>query len=126
LSIDIAVVVRDPETRLPLTSLSFDILLALADEPRHGYGIIKEIERESGGRFRPSAGSLYAALDRLLGDDLIVERDFDEGVDPRRRYYALTPFGRDVLRAESERLARAVAAAARKKVIRKGARTSEG
>jgi DNA-binding PadR family transcriptional regulator len=117
---------RDPGTRLPLTSLSFEILLALADEPRHGYGIIKEIERESGGRFRPSAGSLYAALDRLLGDDLIVERDFDEGADPRRRYYALTPFGRDVLRAESERLARAVAAAARKKVIRKGARTSEG
>jgi DNA-binding PadR family transcriptional regulator len=124
---------RRAEDELPLTSLSFSILLALADGDQHGYGIMKSIELESGPRFRPSAGSLYAALDRLLGDELIAESPgrTDRGDDPRRRYYALTSFGRAVLRAEAERLARAVSSASRKKLLkspiagRKVARTSE-
>ncbi|HKG95462.1 MAG TPA: PadR family transcriptional regulator [Gemmatimonadaceae bacterium] len=99
----------DPESLLPLTPLSFHVLVALGDAERHGYGIIKEIEARSDGRIRPGAGTLYAAVQRLQDDGVIEECDGPAGAreaDARRRYYRLTAFGRRVARAEALRLAR--------------------
>jgi DNA-binding PadR family transcriptional regulator len=80
---------------------TFLILTAL-DTPRHGYGILQEVELLSGGRVRLRAGTLYAALDRLLADEL-VEASGEEVVDGRlRRYYRLTDRGAQVLSAEVE------------------------
>ena len=94
--------------KLPLTPLSLAVLLVLADEPRHGYAIIKALEAETEGRIVPGAGTLYAALQRMVDDGLITERSraLADGDDQRRRYYSLTAFGRDVARAELLRLAR--------------------
>jgi DNA-binding PadR family transcriptional regulator len=85
----------------PLKSADFHILLTLADGPRHGYGIMKEAERESGGGIRLEIGSLYRLLGRLLAEGLIEDADGDE----RRRYYRISRLGRRVLKTEAERLA---------------------
>jgi len=82
---------------------SFFVLTALADGPRHGYGVIQEVERLSEGRTRLRAGTLYAAFDRLSAEGLI-ELANEELVDGRlRRNYRLTLSGRTVLSAESRR-----------------------
>ena len=86
---------------------TYYILAALLDGPLHGYAIIKRAEELSGGRVRPAAGTLYAALDRLAGEGL-VETVRQETVNGRaRRYYALTREGATALRAEARRMARA-------------------
>ncbi len=91
------------------------LLTALADAPRHGYALIQEIAAISGGRVRMRAGTLYGALDRLLGQGLI-RVESEEVVDGRaRRTYALSDSGRAVLAAEAERL-RAVAAEAERRL----------
>ena len=99
----------DVERLLPLTPLSLAILLGLAEGARHGYAIMKEVERQTEGRLTPGAGSLYAALQRLQDDGLIADAapgpDADPG-DARRRYYVLTERGRDVARADLLRMAR--------------------
>jgi DNA-binding PadR family transcriptional regulator len=96
----------------PLTPLTYQILLSLADEPRHGYGIIKEIEEREGAASAPSTGALYLALQRMEREGLIDDADApEEGSDARRRYYALTPAGRRLAEAESARLAGLVSAA---------------
>jgi|SRR5579883_1861449 DNA-binding PadR family transcriptional regulator len=84
-----------------LKPADFHILLCLADAPLHGYGIMKEVERESSGAVRLEIGSLYRLLDRLLNQGLIEEADSDE----RRKYYRITRLGRRNLKAEAERLA---------------------
>jgi DNA-binding PadR family transcriptional regulator len=99
--------------RLPLTPLSFQILVALADRARHGYGIIKEIEEAAGERFSSSTGTLYLAIERLEQEGLIEE----ESSDPRRRFYRLTSTGRDVAAAETRRLATLLGAARGKKLV---------
>jgi DNA-binding PadR family transcriptional regulator len=82
---------------------SFFVLTALADRPRHGYGVIQEVERLSDGRTRLRAGTLYAAFDRLSSEGLIEVAN-EEVVDGRlRRYYRLTESGREVLSVESRR-----------------------
>jgi DNA-binding PadR family transcriptional regulator len=101
--------------------LTFEILLALADEARHGYGIIKEIETRSGPSAAPSTGALYLALRRMQGDGLIEEADQAAGEDARRKYYRLTVKGRDHAEAESHRLASLVASAREKKLLVGGA-----
>jgi DNA-binding PadR family transcriptional regulator len=79
------------------------MLTALADQPRHGYGVIREVERLSDGKVRLRAGTLYAALDRL-GDEGLVEVANEEIVDGRfRRYYRLTESGSAMLSSESRR-----------------------
>jgi DNA-binding PadR family transcriptional regulator len=101
----------DPERFLPLTPLSLALLLVLADGPRHGYAIMKEVERETGGRLSPGAGSLYAALQRLQDDGLIATAPAGaegEPGDTRRRYYVLADRGRAVARAELLRMARVI------------------
>ncbi|WNI24979.1 PadR family transcriptional regulator [Streptomyces sp. ITFR-16] len=81
------------------------LLTALADEPRHGYAIAREVEKISGGRVRMRTGTLYGALERLLSEGLI-EVHAEEVVDSRlRRTYALTATGRQSLAAEAQRIA---------------------
>ena|SRR6266542_5754964 len=97
-----------PEKLLPLPLATFHILLAVADEDRHGYGIIRDIELRTEGKLRLSPGTLYRSLQRMVEQGLIVETDerpAPEFDDERRRYYRITPFGRRVARAEAERLA---------------------
>ena len=110
----------DPRSFLPLTPLAFQVLLALADEERHGYGIIREVEARTDGLIRLRSGSLYTLLQRLLDEDLIVESDerpAPEKDDERRRYYKVTDLGRGVLAAEARRLESAVSEARRKHVL---------
>lgn len=110
---------KDQPTPTPLTYL---ILLALADAPRHGYGIIKEIEERQGTASAPSTGALYLALQRMEGDGLIEDAPAPAGGegDPRRRYYCLTRAGLRAAEAESARLVRLVAAAREKKLLARG------
>ena len=105
-----------------ITSLTYQILLALADDDRHGYAIIKESEEREGEEAAPSTGALYLALQRMEREGLIGEAGapMEEG-DARRRYYRITSRGRSLARAESVRLASLVGAARRKKLLPEGA-----
>jgi DNA-binding PadR family transcriptional regulator len=99
---------REAQGFLPLPAATFHILLALADEDRHGYAIIQDVARRTGGSIRLSAGTLYRSIQRMLEDGLIVEpreRPAPEDDDERRRYYRITPLGEAVARAEARRLA---------------------
>ena len=101
----------DPLALLPLPLATFHILLSLADEDRHGYGIILEVAARTGGELRLSAGTLYRSIQRMLEDGLLVEvreRPAPDQDDERRRYYRITPFGAAVARAEARRLAELV------------------
>ena len=108
----------DPEDLLPLTPVALNVLLALADGERHGYGIMLEVRERTGGRVRLGPGTLYGAIKRLKEGGVIEERQRpDTGEvpdDERRRYYHLTCFGGEVLAAEVERLDGLVRAARRK------------
>lgn len=98
---------RKVELLLPLTSAMFHVLLALAEGDIHGYGILTEVTRLTGGAMKLSAGTLYAMLRRLESDGMVVERKdrpAPERDDERRRYYHLTDFGHRVACAEAERL----------------------
>jgi DNA-binding PadR family transcriptional regulator len=88
---------------LPLTEPVLLVLLSLAEQPRHGYSILKDVEQMSGGRVRLSTGTLYGALQRLLGQGWI-ERFDDEDTSRDRRSYRLTAKGRRNLQAEIERM----------------------
>lgn len=99
---------RQPHSLLPLPPAAFHILMSLAVEDRHGYGIILDVAARTGGRVRLSPGTLYRSIQRLLEQDLVVEvleRPAPEQDDERRRYYRLTEFGAAVARAEAKRLA---------------------
>jgi DNA-binding PadR family transcriptional regulator len=105
---------RSPQELLPLTPPVFHILLALADEERHGYGIMQDVARQTDGALQLGPGTLYGCLKRMLGAGLVEEAD--ERRDPalddeRRRYYRMTPFGKRTVRAEAQRLAGAVTVA---------------
>lgn len=102
---------RDPTPFLPLTPAAFHVLLALADGPKHGYLILKDVEQRTGGEVRLSTGTLYGLIGRFLADELIVELAPAAGDDERRRPYRLTPLGRDVAVAEAARLEKLVSAA---------------
>jgi DNA-binding PadR family transcriptional regulator len=110
----------DPRALLPLTPAAFHIMLALAAGECHGYGIMQEVERITGGQVHVGPGTLYRSIQRMLLDHLIEEageaRESDDD-DERRRYYRLTPFGRDVARAEARRLASLVTAARTRKLL---------
>ena len=97
----------DPQSFLPLPHLPFHILLALGTVgTAHGYAIIKRIGEMTEGRTAPSSGSLYLAMVRLDERGLLQEAPKPSSEDDaRRRYYRLTPLGRRVLEAESQRLA---------------------
>src|SRR5271169_338301 len=101
----------DIKSMLPLQPTTFHILLSLADEERHGYAIILEVARRTGGELKLSAGTLYRSIQRMLEQGLIVEtrdRPAPEEDDERRRYYRITKFGVEVARAEARRLSQLV------------------
>jgi DNA-binding PadR family transcriptional regulator len=110
-----------PEELLPLTPAVFNILLALADGEKHGYGIMLEVETNTNGQVLMGPGTLYGSIKRMLAAGLIEESDERvdlEMDDPRRRsYYRLTDLGRRTLRMEAERLASQVQLAKAKNVL---------
>jgi DNA-binding PadR family transcriptional regulator len=109
----------DPRSFLPLTPLTFHVLLALADDDRHGYGIIRHVVDGTDGLIQLRTGTLYTLLARLVAEDLVEESDArpEEGDDERRRYYRLTSLGRAVAGAEVRRLESLLKDARRKRVF---------
>ena len=103
-----------PEEFLPLPAATFHILMAVAEEDRHGYAIIQDVAARTGGALKLSAGTLYRSIQRMLEQGLIVEileRPAPEFDDERRRYYRIAPFGTAVARAEARRLTQLVSMA---------------
>jgi DNA-binding PadR family transcriptional regulator len=90
---------------LPLSPATLHILLALVDQGRHGYGIVREVERQSEGRYKLGPGTLYDNLEKLMDRGLVEIAPRPRGDDARRKsYYRLSGFGRRVLAAEMARL----------------------
>src|SRR5271170_6415570 len=97
------------DSYLPLSSAALHILLALAGEDLHGYGIMQEVARQSEGVYKVGPGTLYDNLQKLIQAGWVQELGPRRGDDdPRRRYYQITDAGRDVLGAEAARLTRVV------------------
>lgn len=108
---------------LPLKPKVLHILLALADGPRHGYGIMQDVAARTDGHVRLWPAALYGSLRELEEQDLIVEsehRPSDD--DERRRYFALTPLGKRVLSAEVRRLETIVGHARASRALREPGR----
>lgn len=115
----------DPKLHIPLSPTTLYILLTLAEGDRHGYAIIKDIETATSGDVRLLPGTLYRLIKQLVDDRWIIEvegpRD-DVEDDQRRRYYRLTPWGRDITRAEIERLSHVVRMAQSRKLFANASR----
>ena len=115
--------IGDASGLLPLMPAEFQILLALADADRHGYGIMMEVRDRTGGRVVLGPGTLYGTIKRLLERGLILETA--EETDPslgeeRRRYYRLSDLGRELAAAEARRMAHLIEDAEAKALIPKG------
>ena len=85
----------------------FHILVAVADQDRHGYAIMQDVAARTNGALKLSPGTLYGSIRRMLEEALIVEvsdRQRPDEDDERRRYYRITPLGRTAARAETQRL----------------------
>jgi DNA-binding PadR family transcriptional regulator len=95
----------DPDSYLPLAPATLHILLSLAEEPMHGYGIKQEVLRQSGGRYNLGPGTLYDNIQRLMKQRMVEEvaRPLEKE-SSRRRYYRLSSLGRGVLSQEIARL----------------------
>ena len=99
---------KEIDALLPLPAATFHLLLALADQDRHGYAIIQDVAMRTGGDLKLSAGTLYRSIQRMLEQGLLVEtrdRPHPDEDDERRRYYRITPLGTAAARAEARRLA---------------------
>ena len=108
---------------LPLKPHDYHILFVLLDGERHGYGMVKEIDRQTDGQVRLEAGNLYRSVRRLIKQGLIAESDrrpAPESDDERRRYYSVTEFGRQAVAAETDRMRAVVAAAEARLVVSDG------
>src|SRR5579864_2955662 len=110
----------NPQSLVPLTPPVFHILVALADEERHGYGIMQDVASQTGDALQLGPGTLYGCLKRMLAAGLVEESD--ERPDPsldnsRRRYYRMTALGQRAARAEAERLENAVTAARSRRLL---------
>lgn len=109
---------RPPGASLPLTPISFEILLALLDGDRHGYAILQSVENRVAGVLPMRTGTIYRALARLMEEGLIDRSaSVAEADDERRRYYRITAHGRSVARAEARRLADQVDAARARRLL---------
>lgn len=103
-----------------LSRSAFLVLLAVADQPRHGLGILDDVEARTAGRVRMGPGTLYGTIQKLVDQGRIRETSTvpdPEDDDPRRRYYRITAQGQRALRAEAERMAVLVEAAVAKRVL---------
>src|ERR1700685_2549248 len=111
-----------PKRKLdPLPSAAFQILLSLADDDLHGYGIMRQVEEQTGGKLRMGPGTLYSSIQALLEEKMIEEVDLRADAklgNERRRYYRLTSAGRKLARGEAERMASLLRVARTKKVLR--------
>lgn len=111
-----------PKRKLdPLPATAFQILLALAGEDLHGYGIMRQVANQTGGRLRLGPGTLYSSIQSLLEAKLIEELAPGEDArlnHERRRYYRLTSAGRRLARCEADRLADLLRVARSKKILR--------
>jgi DNA-binding PadR family transcriptional regulator len=111
-----------PKRKLdPLPSAAFQILLSLAGEDMHGYGIMRQVAEQTNGRMRLGPGTLYSSIHTLLEANLIEELDQRETVkirQERRRYYRLTSAGRKLARSEADRLAGLLRIARARKILR--------
>lgn len=110
----------DPRHFLPLKPVDLELLLALADQALHGYGLVQAISEHTGGLLVLDPGNLYRVIKRLLADGLIAEAD-PEATDAgeRRRYYRITGLGGRVLAMELDRLRRLVAAPATRQAVKR-------
>lgn len=102
---------KPSDSVLPLTPISFEVLLALLGGELHGYAILQAVEERLAGKLPLRTGTMYRALARLMDEGLIERVDGSSNEDPRRRYYRITAFGRQTARAEAKRLADQVEAA---------------
>jgi len=111
-----------PKQKLnPLPSTAFQILLSLAEEDLHGYGIMRQVAEQTAGQIRLGPGTLYSSIQALLEEKLIEEVDQREDTklgNERRRYYRLTSAGRKLARSEAEKLAGFLRVARAKKIFR--------
>ena len=111
-----------PKRKLdPLPSTAFQILLSLAGNDLHGYGIMRAVEEQTNGRMRLGPGTLYSSIQALLEEDMIEEVEAaaaSEAANERRRYYRLTSSGKKLARSEAERLADLLRVARIKKIFR--------
>lgn len=117
----LAMLKRETEEFLPLKPIDLEVLLALAGEDRHGYGLVQQIAEHTSGLIVLDPGNLYRVIKRLLADGLIAE-SAARAADPdqeRRRYYRITPLGGRVLAAELERLRALVSAPATQALARR-------
>jgi DNA-binding PadR family transcriptional regulator len=105
---------------LPLSPVVTHVLLALADENRHGLGIAQQVESATSGAVRLGPGTLYGAVKRLIDLGLIDDTDEapEREPDPRRRYYQITPLGRRALELETAQWAHVLKVARAKRVLR--------
>jgi DNA-binding PadR family transcriptional regulator len=111
-----------PKRKLdPLPSAAFQILLALADEDLHGYGIMRQVADQTDGRLRLGPGTLYSSIQSLLEEKFIQEVELRADAklgQERRRYYRLTSAGRKLARSEADRMASLLRVARTKKIFR--------
>ena len=110
----------DPRHFLPLKPVDLELLLALADQDRHGYGLVQAISEHTDGLVRLDPGNLYRVVKRLLADGLIAESD-REATDAgeRRKYYRMTPLGGRVLAQELDRLRHLVSATSTRRALKR-------
>ena len=113
---------RARQSSLPLTPLSFELLLALLGGDQHGYGILQTVDARVNQWLPLRTGTIYRALARLMAEGLIAEASVTDGSDERRRTYKITAAGRQIARAEAERLAGQVAAARAHRLLPAGKR----
>lgn len=106
-----------PQPANPLSIPVYQILLSLSDRDLHGYAILRDVEERTGGEVKLAAGTLYAAIARLVRDGLIEELDEVDADDPRRRHYRITEHGRGAAAADAERMLRCVRMAQDKDLI---------
>jgi len=112
----------DPRTFLPLKPVDLQLLLALADEELHGYGLVQTIADRTDGLVTLEPGNLYRVIKRLLADGLVAEserRPAPDTEDERRRYYRLTALGGRVLAAEVRRLEALVSSPSVRALVRR-------
>jgi DNA-binding PadR family transcriptional regulator len=93
------------DSKAPLSAATLHILLALADEDLHGYGIIQKAARQSDGRYRLGPGTLYDNLKKLMDQGLVIDSPKSSKADIDKRLYRLTSDGHAALSAELDRLA---------------------